>query len=371
MLARTLKYFRSIVLITCTLLANTLQAENVIRTDGVALITSTLDKDIYRTRAIENAFQNLASKGVQTLDSFSIIENGQVLIDQVHLASKLGIQEYRVVKEEIKGKTYHVTLDVVLNEQQNKKKNNLCLRASPPSIDFSIVLEKKFNKMPSWVEFSDNFITQAIAARKFEPKLQRANIHFDDKAQSSSMYSLYKKDNTKKSPDNFYRLHSKVVLEPSRSVNLIEKTHKLKIKIFSYVTRKDKKILEQTVEDQFIIQQRSLNGLISPVTRRDWPSTKDKIANFILETLDQQLTQLNCLKFFPKIHAKSGNIYLDYGSLDGITPSDMFLLKNSDAKKIYFKLENLEDHQAKIKIVSKVESLEGLVGSEVEVVSGS
>ena len=53
---------------------------------------------------------------------------------------------------------------------------------------------------------------------------------------------------------------------------------------------------------------------------------------------------------------KSGNIYLDYGSLDGITPSDMFLLKNSDAKKIYFKLENLEDHQAKIKIVSKVES---------------
>ena len=148
MLASTLKYFRSIVLITCTLLANALQAENVIRTDGVALITSTLDKDIYRTRAIENAFQNLASKGVQTLDSFSIIENGQVLIDQVHLASKLGIQEYRVVKEEIKGKTYHVTLDVVLSGQLNKEKNNLCLRASPPSVDFSIVLEKKFNKMP-------------------------------------------------------------------------------------------------------------------------------------------------------------------------------------------------------------------------------
>ena len=58
MLASTLKYFRSIVLITCTLLANTLQAGNVIRTDGVALMTSTLDKDIYRTRAIENAFQN-------------------------------------------------------------------------------------------------------------------------------------------------------------------------------------------------------------------------------------------------------------------------------------------------------------------------
>ena len=29
----------------------------------------------------------------------------------------------------------------------------------------------------------------------------------------------------------------------------------------------------------------------------------------------------------PKIYAESGNTYVDYGSLDGIIPSDMFLLK--------------------------------------------
>ena len=135
--------------------------------------------------------------------------------------------------------------------------------------------------------------------------------------------------------------------------------------------RKDKKILEQIKQEHFTIEQKNLNGLFSPVTRKDWPLIKDKMANFILETIEQQLSQLNCLKFLPKIQAKSGKIVLDYGSYDGITPSDMFMLKNGNAKKIYFRLESLEEHQTTIKIVSKVESLEALVGSTVELVSGS
>ena len=101
------KYFASVlVLSTCLALSNISQAANLIKTDGVAVITSKLDKKLFRTRAIENALQNLVSQGSQTVDSFSIVENGKILIDQVHLASKLGIQEYSVIKEEIKGKFY-------------------------------------------------------------------------------------------------------------------------------------------------------------------------------------------------------------------------------------------------------------------------
>ena len=113
------------VLITCLVLSNSSQAANLVTTHGVAAITSNLDKNLFRTRAIENALQNLISQGSQTVDSFSIVENGQVLIDQVHLASKLGVQEYSVVKEEIKGKFYHVSLNVVVNDGYNKKKNKL------------------------------------------------------------------------------------------------------------------------------------------------------------------------------------------------------------------------------------------------------
>ena len=133
MVVKSTIYLRCLVLIVCILISNSLRAENLVRTEGVALITSSLDKSIYRTRAIENALQNLAFQGVQTLDSFSIVENGKVLLDQVHLASKLGIQEYSVIKEEIKGGSYHVTLNVVVNNEQSKNQNNLCQKAAPPS----------------------------------------------------------------------------------------------------------------------------------------------------------------------------------------------------------------------------------------------
>ena len=371
MVVRRINYLRCLALIVCILIANSLRAESLIRTEGVALITSTLDKSIYRTRAIENALQNLASQGVQTLDSFSIVENGQVLLDQVHLASKLGIQEYSVIKEEVKGRSYHVTLNVVVSNEQSKKQNNLCRKAAPPSLDYSIVFEKKLNKMPAWVIFSDDFINKALATHQFEPKLQKPSPHTDQQIQAASLYSLFEKNTVGQPPVNLYKLHTRVVLEPSHNVNLVEKKLGLKITIFSHVMRKNKKILEQIKQEHFTIEQKNLNGLFSPVTRRDWPLIKDKMANFILETIEQQLSQLNCLKFLPKIQAKSGKIVLDYGSYDGITPSDMFILKNGNAKKIYFTLENLEEHQTTIKIVSKVESLEALVGSTVELVSGS
>lgn len=371
MVVRRIKYLRCIVLIVCILISNSLKAENLIRTEGVALITSTLDKSIYRTRAIENALQNLASQGVQTLDSFSIVENGKVLLDQVHLASKLGIQQYTVIKEEVKGRSYHVTLNVVLNNEQSKKQNNLCRKAAPPALDYSIVLEKKLNRMPAWVLFSDDFINQALATHQFEPKLEKPSRHTKQQIQAASLYDLYEKDNVGQSPVNLYKLHTRVVIEPSHNANLVEKKLGLKITIFSNVTRKDKKILEQIKQEHFIIEQKNLNGLFSPVTRRDWPLIKDKMANFILETIEQQLSQLNCLKFLPKIQAKSGKIVLDYGSYDGVTSSDMFMLKNGNAKKIYFRLESLDKHETTIKIVSKVESLEALVGSTVELVSGS
>ena len=366
------KYFAScLLLIACLALSNISRAANLITTDGVAVITSKIDKKLFRTRAIENALQNLVSQGSQTVDSFSIIENGKVLLDQVHLASKLGIQEYSVIKEEIKGKLYHVSLNVVVNDKQDKETNKICRRAVPPSMDLSVNIEIEKNKLPPWALFSDDFINRAIENHEFEPSLKNLSSQNETQIKAAELYSLYKKNNTKILPQNYYKLHAKVVVEAVHNNKFLEKNLDLKVTLSSDIFRKGEKILEQNVVNYFPIIQKNLNGLLNPVTRKDWPETKKNITNFILEKLDQQLVDLNCLNFYPKIYAESGNTYVDYGSLDGIIPSDMFLLKNSSAKKIYFQLENLGKHNAKIKLISKIEALEDLIGSEVEVVSGS
>ena len=366
------KYFSScLLLVSCLVLSSTSQAANLITTDGIAVITSTLDKNIFRSRAIENALQNLVGQGSQIVESFSIVENGQVLIDQVHLASKLGIQEYRVVKEEIKGKFYHVSLDVLLNDKNKKENDQQCRRAAPPSMDLSVNLEVDRNRMPAWAIFSNNFVNQIIENHEFEPKLQRPNMQSQRQIQAASLYSLYENDQNEKSYENYYKLHTTVGLEAFHNNTFLDKNLDLKVTVSSYILRKSEKILEKKAVSYFPIVQRSLNGALSHVTRKDWPSTKKTIANFVVENLNQQLSDLDCLEFFPKINANSGRAFLNYGSLDGITSSDMFLVRNSKAKKIYFRLESLDEHRANIKVISKIEALEDFIGSEVEVVSGS
>ena len=366
------KYFASfLVLIACLALSNISRAANLITTDGVAVITSKIDKKLFRTRAIENALQNLVSQGSQTVDSFSIIENGKVLLDQVHLASKLGIQEYSVIKEEIKGKFYHVSLNVVVNDNQDKEINKICRRAGPPSMDLSVNIEIEKNKLPPWAVFTEGFIHRAIENHEFAPSLKSPSSHNERQIKATELYSVYKKDNAKTLPKNYYKLHATIVVEAVHNNKFLEKNLDLKVTVSSHILRKGEKILEKNIANHFPIIQKNLNGLLNPVNRKDWPATKKNITNFILENLDRQLADLDCLNFYPKIYAEAGNAYIDYGSLDGIIPSDMFLLKNSNAKKIYFQLESLGKHNAKIKLISKIEALEELIGSEVEVVSGS
>lgn len=366
------KYFAScLTLIACLVLSSTSRAANLITTDGVAVITSTLDKKIFRSRAIENALQNLVGQGSQIVESFSIVENGQVLIDQVHLASKLGIQEYRIVKEGIKGKHYHVTLNVVLNDEDKQETDKQCRRAVPPSMDLSVSLKVNYNSMPAWAIFPDNFVNQIIENHEFQPKLQKPSMQSQRQIQAASLYSLFKTEQNEKSYENFYKLHTTVAVEALHNNTFLDKNLDLKVSVSSYILRKSEKILEKKAISYFPIIQRSLNGALSHVTRKDWPSTKKTIANFVLENLNHQLSDLDCLEIFPKINAESGKAFLNYGSLDGITPSDMFLVKNSKAQKIYFQLESLEEHRANIKVISKIEALEDLIGSEVEVVSGS
>ena len=74
-------------------------AASTVISEGFATITSSINTKEYRKRAIENALQNIALEREQALTSFTIIENGQMLLDQVRSTSKAGIVSYKILKE--------------------------------------------------------------------------------------------------------------------------------------------------------------------------------------------------------------------------------------------------------------------------------
>ena len=73
-----------------------LTASETITSTGHALITSSINKDIFRTRAIENALQKIVLESGQDLKSFSIVENGKVLLDQIQARSTVKVLQYDI-----------------------------------------------------------------------------------------------------------------------------------------------------------------------------------------------------------------------------------------------------------------------------------
>ena len=76
--------------------ATSLFAGETITSTGYAFITSSINKDIFRTRAIENALQKIV-RSPQDINSFSLVENGKVLIDQIQTRSDVKILQYEII----------------------------------------------------------------------------------------------------------------------------------------------------------------------------------------------------------------------------------------------------------------------------------
>ena len=117
--------FISVVVIILQFAVGSVQAASTVISEGFAAITSDIHLKEYRKRAIENALQNIAFDREQALTSFTIIENGQMLLDQVRSTSKAGILSYKILKEEKKNKSYYVKIEAVLQDVNNDGETKL------------------------------------------------------------------------------------------------------------------------------------------------------------------------------------------------------------------------------------------------------
>ena len=101
------------------LTSGSVHGASTIVSEGVAAITSNIQIEEFRKRAIENALQNIAFEREQALTSFTIIENGQMLLDQVRSTSKAGILSYKILNEGKKNNTYYVKIEAVVRDVNN------------------------------------------------------------------------------------------------------------------------------------------------------------------------------------------------------------------------------------------------------------
>ena len=135
---------------------------------------------------------------------------------------------------------------------------------------------------------------------------------------------------------------------------------------------RDGKALNQLNKTKnFIIKENTFNNLFRVKARADWDNTKQKIVSFLTQQLNSQIAQLNCMNITPRVFARAGTPFIDYGRLDGIAKSDMFVVKTDNTKKTYLKILEIKDHETQVEIVSQKDNIANIEGKIVELVAGS
>ena len=324
-------------------LSTSLQAERfVVESEGTALKTAELPYSVYEARAISNALQLVLQTGAQSLDSFSLVENGKVLFDQISAQSNVQIAGYRVLSTKDHGDKVSARLEILLLPENQNETQISCRQ--PNNLDLAFKWQGLSIKksLPFWVQFDELSLTQTIEA------MMAANPKFNfqennsDRSSTSSSYSLYESGNTPKRSIPNYLLTLSLDLD-AKTTHVIQRKKVLVVKAKSELFRKSKALNGTETKTEMEIEKSGMFVGGSNSRRRDLDSIQEAVFKLAVESITQTLHHLECMNFSGKIKLKNKNLEIDYGLQDGLSPDDIFSSLQSGTKQYYFTVKQMNN----------------------------
>ena len=324
-------------------LSTTLRAERfVVESEGTALKTAELPYSVYEARAISNALQLVLHTGAQSLDSFSLVENGKVLFDQISAQSNVQIAGYRVLSTKDHGDKVSARLKVLLLPENQNETQISCRQ--PNNLDLAFQWQGLSIKksMPFWVQFDELSLTQTIEAMMAANRKFNFQENNSDRSTTSSSYSLYENENTPKRSIPNYLLTLSLDLDV-KTTNVIQRKKVLLVKAKSELFRKSKALNGTETKTEMEIEKSGMFVGGSNSRRRDLDSIQEAVFKLAVESITQTLHHLECINFSGKIKLKNKNLEIDYGLQDGLSPDDIFSSVQSGTQQYYFTVKQMNN----------------------------
>ena len=365
--------FISVVLIILQVAAGSVNAAATVISEGFAAITSDIHVKEYRKRAIENALQNIAFEREQALTSFTIIENGQMLLDQVRSTSKAGILSYKILKEEKKNKTYYVKIEAVVkdtnHDSEGQIKSDFCRQTNISAVNLDLALYLDRQQFPPWMNLDINWLKSEIKKANLEPKLSFVSGNRPT-ASKVNLYTLFEKNSTNVDIQNLYQINLRLDLSNSQNETFFVQNKKLIMAFTSEVLRNGRIIENRSENFDFIIAKKFGTGIPVQNNKKIWQTQKKQIASVIISELNQRLSQLKCIPIRAKLKQNRTKYFIQYGTIDGIKEKDIFILESPETQKFYFKVTDLRKAETFLELISQAGNIEVKDGLTVRIVEG-
>lgn len=341
------------------LCSQSLRADTVIVSEGNSIITAGLKKEVYRQRAIEDALQNITQNREQQLTSFTIVENGQMLVDQIQSVSEMRVLGYKVLNEKQTSNIYTVTVEAVTRNQHSKDQKiteyQSCTKSKIPSLDLKLNVKINSQNFPAGMLVDEDWIKSLIESSNFQPELiitSKIGIN------KNELYTLTKNERSEKQKDNIYTLELELTFKKQTNEKLFVKNDMLALSATAKIIRQRKQVSRLTYNSDFLVKRKFGIGTPIQSNKKIWGNEKKQLAVYLVNIITKQLEQIRCTIINAKLIKKNGSYFIEYGALDGIELEDIFVLDSSDAKKFYFKVTRLNKHKTELDLISNVVKLD-------------
>lgn len=368
-----MKLIQKLIFCAFFLATGNVNAASTVISEGYATITSTINSKEYRKRAIENALQNIALEREQALTSFTIIENGQMLLDQVRSTSKTGIVSYKILKEAKRNKTFYVKIEAIVQDVdkygESQDNADLCRKTKLPAIDLDLDLSIDPQQFPPWMDLNTAWLKEQIKKAGLNPKPSFVSRNPKSK-KSSDLYTLFEKDNTNVSSQNLYQIILKLNFSAARNEAFFIKSNILNLALTSKVFRDGTSVQDGSENFEFTISKKFGTGIPIQNNKKIWQSEKDRISAAIIGTIQHRINQLKCISTSATLKKKNKKYFIEYGIIEGIKSTDIFILETAETQKFYFKVIDLRKQETYLELISEVGNINFKDNHTVRIVEG-
>ena len=348
------------------------KAASLVKSDGAAIITSQLDVNEYRKLAIEDALQNIASSQSIELNSFSLIENGKVLVDQIQSTSSIEILNFEVIQEKIKSDIFYVTIEALIQDQRSTSadtnQSSECRQTKFKELDLISKIRLDRQKFPVWLDFDERWLREKISEMHSLNGI-KIKLPKNKNSKSKGLYTLYTDNEPADNSLSFYKIELNVSFEKKVKRSLISKNSVMSMQISTRATRDGRVLNSQNSEFEFNIYN-SFSDLSRMSTKKqNWQVQKEIVVEKIHSELKKNVNALRCISLDPELLLIDGKYSLKFGSLDGLTQNDIFEITAKSGDKIFLKVAKIGLHKTTLEAISHRDNLDLLEGKKVKILS--
>jgi hypothetical protein len=144
----------------------------------------------------------------------------------------------------------------------------------------------------------------------------------------------------------------------------------LNLALTSKVFRDGISVQEGSENFEFTIAKKFGTGIPIQSNKKIWQGERDKIALTIIDTIQRRIDQLRCISTRATLKQKNKKYFIEYGILEGIKSTDIFILETAETQKFYFKVIDLSDQETYLELISEVGNINFKDNHTVRIVEG-